>query len=343
MLSGLTPSTAYSYAVKAKDVAANVSAASATGTFTTSTPPVDVVVPGKPGTPVASAITATGATLTWTASTAGTYALAGYDVLRVSGTTSTVVGTATGHDVRADRAHGGHRVHLRGPRQGLGRQRLADVHVGRVHHDGRDRHHRPDGPRHAGGVGSHPDGRDPHLGGVDRRGGSGLAGYDVYRVQGSTSTLVASPASATTTLTGLTAGTAYTYAVRAKDGAGNVSAASASVTFTTLPTTTTSSCAVKYSASSWNVGFTGSIKVTNTSTSPLTWTLGFTFPSGQQVTQGWSATWSQTGAAVTATGLGWNATLAPGASTDIGFNGSHSGTNTAPTAFTVNGVACTVS
>ena len=72
MLTGLTPSTAYSYAVKAKDVAGNVSAASATGTFTTSTPPVDVVAPGKPGTPVASAVTSTGATLTWTASTAGT-------------------------------------------------------------------------------------------------------------------------------------------------------------------------------------------------------------------------------------------------------------------------------
>ena len=114
------------------------------------------------------------------------------------------------------------------------------------------------------------------------------------------------------------------------------------MTFTTLPTTSTSSCAVTYSANSWNVGFTGSVKVTNTSTSPLTWTLAFTFPSGQQVTQGWSATWAQTGSAVTATGLGWNATLAPGASTDIGFNGSHTGTNTAPTAFTVNGAACTV-
>jgi cellulase/cellobiase CelA1 len=93
---------------------------------------------------------------------------------------------------------------------------------------------------------------------------------------------------------------------------------------------------------SWNVGFTGSVKVTNTGTTPLTWTLGFTFPSGQQVTQGWSATWTQTGSTVSAVGLGWNATLAPGASTDIGFNGSHTGTNTNPTAFTVNGQACTV-
>ena len=98
-----------------------------------------------------------------------------------------------------------------------------------------------------------------------------------------------------------------------------------------------------YSANSWDVGFTGSIKVTNTSTLAAdrgAWRSRS--PSGQKVTQGWSATWAQSGANVTATGLGWNATLAPGASTDIGFNGSHTGTNTAPTAFTVNGATCTV-
>ena len=85
------------------------------------------------------------------------------------------------------------------------------------------------------------------------------------------------------------------------------------------------------------------MKITNTGTSPLAgWTLAFTYANGQKVTQGWSATWSQTGSAVTATGVAWNSTLAPGASTEIGFNGTHTGTNTAPTAFTVNGAACTV-
>ena len=170
-------------------------------------------------------------------------------------------------------------------------------------------------------------------------GGSGLAGYEVLRG----STVVGTATGTTLALTGLTANTAYTYAVRAKDGAGNVSASSASVTFTTAPITTTSSCAVAYSANSWSNGFTGSVRITNTSTTPLTWNLRFSFASGQQVTQGWSATWAQTGAVVTASGLSWNATLAPGASADIGFNGSHNGTNPAPTAFTVNGVACTVS
>ncbi|WP_456825006.1 glycoside hydrolase family 9 protein [Cellulomonas sp. P5_E12] len=343
VLSGLTPSTAYSFAVRAKDVAGNVSAASATGTFTTSTPPVDVVAPGKPGTPVASAITSSGATLTWTASTAGTYAVAGYDVLRINGPTSTVVGTATGttyaltgltagtaytYAVRAKDSAGD--VSTTSASVAFTTTAAADTTA-------------PTVPGTPAATAVTQTGAALTWAASTDAGGSGLAGYDVYRVQGTTSTLVASPTSASTTLTGLTAGTAYTYAVRAKDAAGNVSTASAPVTFTTLPTSTTSSCAVTYSANSWNVGFTGSVKITNTSTAPVTWTLGFTFPPGQQVTQGWSATWSQTGSAVTATGLGWNATLAPGASTDIGFNGSHTGTNTAPTAFTVNGVACTVS
>ena len=97
-----------------------------------------------------------------------------------------------------------------------------------------------------------------------------------------------------------------------------------------------------YVANSWNNGFTASVKVTNTGTSALSaWTLGFSFANGQKVTQGWSADWSQSGAAVTAKNAAWNGTLGAGQSVDIGFNGSHTGTNNAPTAFTVNGAACT--
>ncbi|MBO0900306.1 glycoside hydrolase family 6 protein [Cellulomonas sp. zg-ZUI222] len=102
-------------------------------------------------------------------------------------------------------------------------------------------------------------------------------------------------------------------------------------------------CSVTYTANSWNNGFTASVKVTNRSSSALSgWNLKFTFANGQQVQQGWSATWSQSGSTVTATNAAWNGTLAAGGSVDIGFNGSHSGTNTAPTAFTLNGATCTI-
>ena len=164
-----------------------------------------------------------------------------------------------------------------------------------------------------------------------------VTGYDVYRG----TTKVGSTTGTTYTDTGLTAATAYSYAVRAKDAAGNVSAPSSALAVTTKSPVTTGTCSVTYNASSWNTGFTTSVKVTNTGTTALNgWTLKFTFANGQQVTQGWSADWSQSGSTVTATNAAWNGTLAPGQSADIGFNGSHSGTNTNPTSFTLNGTVC---
>lgn len=59
----------------------------------------------------------------------------------------------------------------------------------------------------------------------------GVTGYDVYRG----TVKVGTPAGTSYTDTGLTAATAYQYTVRARDAAGNVSAASAAVTGTTQP------------------------------------------------------------------------------------------------------------
>ena len=64
---------------------------------------------------------------------------------------------------------------------------------------------------------------------TDNSGGSGVAGYDVYR----NGSLVGSPAATQYTDGGLTASTAYAYTVRARDNAGNASAQSASISVTT--------------------------------------------------------------------------------------------------------------
>ncbi|NTW39661.1 MAG: exoglucanase [Cellulomonadaceae bacterium] len=166
-----------------------------------------------------------------------------------------------------------------------------------------------------------------------------VTGYDVYRG----ATLAGSSATTSFTDTGLTASTAYSYTVKAKDAAGNISVASSALSVTTAPVAPVASCKVGYTANSWNTGFSVNVKVTNTGTAPLTgWSLGFAFANGQKVTQGWSASWSQTGAQVTATNAPWNGSIAAGQSVDLGFNGSHTGTNTNPTAFTLNGSACTV-
>jgi cellulose 1,4-beta-cellobiosidase len=100
-------------------------------------------------------------------------------------------------------------------------------------------------------------------------------------------------------------------------------------------------CDVTYTTNDWPGGFTASVTLRNTGDALTNWTLGFTFPNAsQRVTQGWSATWTQSGQNVTARNLDYNGALASGASTSIGFNGSWSGSNPKPTSFTVNGTTC---
>ncbi len=61
---------------------------------------------------------------------------------------------------------------------------------------------------------------------TDNAGGSGVAGYDVYR----NGTMVGSPAGTSFTDSGLTAATNYSYRVRARDNAGNASAQGTAIT-----------------------------------------------------------------------------------------------------------------
>ncbi|GJF28017.1 hypothetical protein KNE206_07170 [Kitasatospora sp. NE20-6] len=112
---------------------------------------------------------------------------------------------------------------------------------------------------------------------------------------------------------------------------------------TSQPPTGTAACSVAYRANSWTGGFTADVTVKNTGTSAISgWTLTWTYPGDQKVTSAWNAKVTQSGAAVTATDLGYNGSLAPGASTGFGFQGTYGSNNTTPTAFTLNGAACTV-
>src|SRR3954470_11518274 len=65
-------------------------------------------------------------------------------------------------------------------------------------------------------------------------------------------------------------------------------------------------CRVAYRASSWNVGLTAQVTVTNLGDAIYGgWRGSLSFPGNQQVTQGWSATITQSGKAVTATNPSW--------------------------------------
>ncbi|MEU8204349.1 cellulose binding domain-containing protein [Streptosporangium sp. NPDC049046] len=100
---------------------------------------------------------------------------------------------------------------------------------------------------------------------------------------------------------------------------------------------------IAYTMNSWNNGFTANISITNTGNTTINgWTLVFTLPSGQSITSGWNATYSPSSGQVSAVNVSHNATLAPGATIDIGFQANHTGNTAKPTAFTLNGIACTV-
>lgn len=100
---------------------------------------------------------------------------------------------------------------------------------------------------------------------------------------------------------------------------------------------------VSYTMNAWNTGFTADIAITNTGTTTINgWTLEFTLPAGQTITSGWNAAYSPTSGRVSARNLDYNATIAPGATVTIGFQGTHTGNTAKPTAFTLNGVPCTV-
>ena len=100
-------------------------------------------------------------------------------------------------------------------------------------------------------------------------------------------------------------------------------------------------CDVTYTTSSWQGGFTSNITIKNLGDAISSWTLAFNFPSaGQKVGTAWSATVAQSGTAVTARNLSYNGSLATGASTGIGFNGTWTDSNPTPPTFTLNGTVC---
>ncbi|MZF84167.1 cellulose binding domain-containing protein [Streptomyces sp. SID5643] len=101
------------------------------------------------------------------------------------------------------------------------------------------------------------------------------------------------------------------------------------------------SCKVTYAPNVWEGGFTADVTITNTGSSPLdAWKLSFALPSGQRISNAWNATVSPSSGAVTASGLGHNAQIAPGGSQTFGFQATYSGSFARPSGFSLNGTAC---
>lgn len=102
-------------------------------------------------------------------------------------------------------------------------------------------------------------------------------------------------------------------------------------------------CTVDYKVQNqWDTGFTAAVTITNNSAAKSSWSLKWSYAGNQKVTSGWNAKVSQSGTAVTAANESYNGTLPTGGSASFGFQGSYSGTNAVPAAFTLDGVTCNV-
>lgn len=101
-------------------------------------------------------------------------------------------------------------------------------------------------------------------------------------------------------------------------------------------------CSVKYTVSSqWSGGFGAAVDVTNLGDPITSWSLVFTFPAGQTITQLWNGSVTQSGSTVTVRNAAWNGAVATNGTASFGFNGSWTGSNPVPASFALNGVTCT--
>ena len=145
--------------------------------------------------------------------------------------------------------------------------------------------------------------------------------------------------------TGLISGTPTTagsssVTATATDGTG--AKGTATFTWTISSGSSSGACHVTYTPNQWQGGFTANVTIANTGTTAINgWTLAFTFPGDQKITNAWNGVESQSGEAVTITNESYNGAIPAGGSTTLGFQGTWTNSDTSPTSFSVNGMTCT--
>jgi endo-1,4-beta-xylanase len=101
-------------------------------------------------------------------------------------------------------------------------------------------------------------------------------------------------------------------------------------------------CRIGYAiGGQWPGGFQGEIRISNTGATPITaWTLRWSFPDGQRITQLWYGSFTQLGPDVAVHHAPWGSMIPPGGSVGLGFLGSWTGANGPPPSFTLNDLPC---
>lgn len=89
----------------------------------------------------------------------------------------------------------------------------------------------------------------------------------------------------------------------------------------------------------WNNGFTATVRITNTGSSPINgWTVNWSYSDGTRITNSWNANLSGNNP-YTASNLNWNGSIPAGQSVEIGFQGNK-GSNAAAQIPVVSGAVC---
>ncbi|PBC70363.1 alpha-L-arabinofuranosidase [Streptomyces sp. TLI_235] len=143
--------------------------------------------------------------------------------------------------------------------------------------------------------------------------------------------------------------TVYSYL---KNGHSIGSAQSGSTTVQTVPAygitvvqmhPTSAPCRVVYNKNEWPGGMVGTVTVVNNSLGQVNgWSLGFTFPGDNAITNTWSASVSQSGTSVNAANVWYDAAVPQGGSVQWGFNATWSRSDANPSAFWFNGASCAI-
>ena len=248
-VSGLTVLTSYQFYVTASDAAGNTSANS--NTLTVTTP--DTQAPTAPTGLVSSSLTQSSLTLTWTAST-DNVAVTGYDVYRNGVKINTTLIATTTYNISGLNAGTAYQFYIMA-KDAAGNTSANSSTLSVTTPDAQA----PTAPSALTASGTTQTATTLTWSAATDN--VAVTGYDVYR----NGTKINATVVTTTTyaVTGLTASTAYSFYVQARDAAGNISANSNTVAVTTsaVPTTCSGNGAINFQR--WN-------NVTGTTVASLT-------------------------------------------------------------------------
>lgn len=101
-------------------------------------------------------------------------------------------------------------------------------------------------------------------------------------------------------------------------------------------------CQATYEPNVWPGGFTANIRLTAGDTPLNGWTVEWTYPGDQRITNAWNAQVTQTGAAVTAVNMPYNGSVPAGGTVEFGVQGTYATSSAPPTDIVIRSAGCEV-